>query len=177
MQQVIIKTAAFLLTFLLGLSFSSGNFLLTTPPELNDPTIPGFESVPIETSVCKIEDYSHDFNGKLVSFRATTYAFDSELVLFPLGCTMEGDGSNYFLDPSIKLNNFSGANADLITILQSQKPRSNHPNYKEIKEVDIKVVGIVKEFYDHDGYKRYSIIPKKIEIISPFRQFEPRGAA
>ena len=177
MQKFIIKVITVLLTFLIGLCVSCvwNIFAIPLPVEISASL--NSEPAPIETSVCQIEDYSNDFKGKTVSFKATTFAFDRELILYPLHCTMQGDGSNYFLDPTLELRNFRGTNNNLITILQSQRPPSNHPNYKDVKEVDIKVTGIVKEFYDEDGHKIYSVVPEQIEIISAFRQFTPKGAA
>jgi hypothetical protein len=174
MQKFITKTKVFLLTCFLGTFASVVAISLTTPIEVQQPTDLAFES-PIETTVCEIGDFSNGFNEKLVSFKATTHAFDSELILFPLDCTVQSN--NYFFDPSMKLNGFTGDNNNLVGILQSQTTRSTHPDYKDLKEVDIKVIGIVKERYTESGTRQYVIVPKQIEIISAFRQYISYGAA
>ncbi|HEY0427349.1 MAG TPA: hypothetical protein VGC76_06045 [Pyrinomonadaceae bacterium] len=171
MKALILKIIAFFLTFFIGFIVST-SWVFGKLPQIE--IVPEFDFAPIETSVCAISDYSSDFNGKLISFKATAYAVDSELILFPINCVMSGDN---YLSPTLEYRNYFGTHNNLISLLQTERPPSAKPDYTNFKEVDIRVIGIVKEFYDERGRKLYSVIPKKIQIISSFRQFEPKGAA
>ena len=162
-----------LLTFLIGIgAFLFWNVLMTNDfqSKIKGESIP--EQTAIQTSVCHIEEAPNNFDGKSVIFDATAYVvYDGTIILYPVNCNSVYIGNLNF--SKLELKSYTGMHSNLTTFLEGGRLNSG----ENFKEVDIKVTGTMKITYDGEGDKWYSVTPTNIEIISSFREFEPKGAA
>jgi hypothetical protein len=74
--------------------------------------------------------------------------------------------------PVLDLKSFTGNNNNLKSLLESLALASS-----EAKEVDVRVIGLVKRSYDKDKKLQYFILPTTIELLTPIRKFEVKAAA
>ncbi len=110
------------------------------------------------------------FDEKLVSFKATVYViYDGTVILYPTECYSHGD--NLWL-PELEFDSYKGTNKNLKSLLEGTKLTSRD----DFMEVDVEVIGVARIIFK-EGFKGYSITPRNLRIISPFRKFEPKGAA
>ncbi len=170
MKIVFIKILTGLLTFLIGVSTFFCWNILSTEPQIEALNESVFEPKPTETSVCQLLDEPDNFDGKLVSFKATIYVvYDGTVILYPTECYAQGN--NLWL-PELEFDSYKGTHNNLKSLLEGTKLTSRD----DFMEVDVEVLGVAR-IISKDGFKGYSITPKNLKVISPFRKFEPKGAA
>jgi len=170
MKFALIKILITLLTFLIGVGASFCWNILSTEPQVEVLNESIFEPKPTQTSVCQLLDEPDIFDEKLVSFKATVYViYDGTVILYPTECYSHGD--NLWL-PELEFDSYKGTNNNLKSLLEGTKLTSRD----DFMEVDVEVIGIAKIIFK-EGFKGYLITPKNLRIISPFRKFEPKGAA
>jgi hypothetical protein len=152
-------------TFIIGTGICFYLAAFSNEPHLNFQKDLTLEQISTKVTVCQLEDYADNFNGKFVNFQATTYViYNGTIVLSPKGC--------YVNTVNLELKDYSGSFNNLKTLLE------NSNDFKEdYKEIDIEVIGKAKIIYDSKGYKHCSIYPTEIQVISPLRKFEPKGVA
>jgi len=170
MKIAFIKILAGLLTFLIGVStFFGWNVLsIESQVEVLDELV--FEPKPTQTSVCQLLDEPENFDGKLLSFKATVYIiYDGTIILYPTECYSHGN--NLWL-PELEFDSYKGTHSNLKSLLEGTKLTSRD----DFMEVDVEVLGVARIIFK-DGFKGYLITPKTLKVISPFRKFEPKGAA
>jgi hypothetical protein len=129
-----------------------------------------------EISVCDLG--SGRFVGKRISVKALVYhvSWNSDeqsedfifvYPLMPVGCSVDDSGQ---YDPLIltelDLQNYFGPHSNLEFELGPFE-----------REVDVHIVGTVSETRKSDSLIKYKIQPEKIELISPWRGFSPKGAS
>ena len=128
-----------------------------------------------EISVCDLGEPSGKFVGKRISVNATVYhvsiseEWQSEdfIYVYPLGppgCSVV-DPFDPFILTELDLQNYSGPHSNLKFELGPFE-----------REVNVHILGIVKKAEKSDSSVRYRIQPEKIEVISSWREFTPKGA-
>lgn len=164
MKKLLIKLFIAGLTFYLGLITFDCLDISTLPKVIAPVNLDTFY-IASPVTVCELDDNPDKYDGEIVETFATIYAVDSENILYPMNCFCQGDIHFSFLELTEK----NSTQHYLFEALRNDKP------FK--KEIDVRIVGEVVKFKHKDLGNSYLIIPKKIEIISPFRKFTPKGAA
>lgn len=143
--------------------------------KLFDEKITNSKAIPIKTTLCQILDYPQLYEGELVIFEANAFVIDNEIKLDSyVRCQMNEDNFHFHLDngilyPKLEMQEFKKKNSNLKTLLQMFQP------VKLRAEVDVRVIGVPRRFVNKNSKFEYFIIPKEVEIISPFREFLGRS--
>jgi hypothetical protein len=175
MLKFVIKILIGFLTISIGVSAAFLWNLFTTLPqvEVKENQIISEKFKPIEITACQVLDIPTSYDGKLVSIEATAYVNSNRVILFPNKNCYEPLSDDFqLIFPVLDLKGFTGNNNNLKSSLESLALASS-----EAKEVDLRVIGLVKRFYDKDKKLQYSILPTTIELLTPIRKFEVKGAA
>jgi hypothetical protein len=169
------KVAVATSTFAIGITAFCINIGLTPVPD-NSAVESGFDAgklAAIPVAVCELHEKSGKFVGKSVVVEATVYAVDDYIIVHEiLGkvCGYHIDSAQWdpFVLTTLDLTDYFGPNQDLKYLLREKKPFS---------EIDVRITGTVKRLPKNDNLLYYTIEPETIEVISPWREFEPKGAS
>jgi hypothetical protein len=117
-------------------------------------------------SVCELMNPRKSFNGQSIVTEATIYQIDDHVMVYPNSYCV--DDADIFIWVQLDLTNYFGPNQELRYLL---------PNKKPFSEIDVRIYGTVLERKSIIHEKMNMIVPTKIELISPWRKFEPKAAA
>jgi hypothetical protein len=84
--------------------------------------------------------------------------------LLPLGCA--NSDFDPFITTELDLHRYAGPNSNLKFALGPFE-----------REVDVRILGTVKKAEKRGSLVEYKIEPEDIELVSPWREFTPKGAA
>jgi hypothetical protein len=171
----IARAITFVLAFAVGVLFAVLSTPLTIDIEDIEPISPPERAW--EITACEMGDASRDLVNSKLSFHATVYHVDYALDdysedfvnIHPLPFEICYDDTyDPFITIELDLDGYSGPNSNL---------KFNLGPFE--REVDVRVVGMVVRSRKAGigKSKRYTVRPDIIELVSPFREFTPKGAA
>jgi hypothetical protein len=162
----LLKPSIAVLTFLVGLTA----FFLLSWPDPGPVSLPVAE--PIRISVCDLEEPSGRFVNQRVEVTATVYEISDprRLVLYPAEYVCKYAPVDNSVFTELDLEDYAGPDSNLMNLFETERRGF---------EIDLKITGTIRKLplSDRNHLFFYSLEPDNIEIISPWRKFEPKGAA
>lgn len=166
---MVAKFSTFLTAFFVGVSsWAVASYLISiadvpeSEPEL---TYPMRDHMHI--TACDLGESTGKFVGQTVVLEATVYAVGSKVIIYPTSfCDSRYDP---FVNSYVDFTGYSGRNKEISYLLTRDG--------KPFSEVDVRIRGSVSRAPTNADLWYFTVSPSDIEMITPWRKFEPKGAA
>jgi len=126
----------------------------------------------VKITACDLIDQPDMFDDKMVEFEAVSYIpyKDGTIILNAKDCFCQS--RDPLLPARLNFNAVDVPDRHLVSVIEGLKRRS----VGDDKEVDISVIGRAKIMFVEGKHRTYSVTPTEVRILSPFREFVPKGA-